>query len=59
LTERGVYDFEDIIEKYEVWILDHRYMVMYHEREARKQDIGQFEYVAVECAERGNDVYVS
>ena len=28
LAERGVYDFEDIIKKYEAWVLDHRYMVM-------------------------------
>jgi hypothetical protein len=59
LAERGVYDFEDIIEKYEGWVLDHRYMVMAHEREAWKEDAGQFEYVAVKCAKRGNDVYVS
>jgi hypothetical protein len=59
LAERGIYDFEDIIEKYEAWVLDHRYMVMAHEREVWKQDAGQFEYIAVKCAKRGNDVYVS
>jgi hypothetical protein len=37
LAERDVYDFEDIIEKYEAWVLDHRYMVMSHLREARKR----------------------
>lgn len=58
-AERGVYDFEDIIEKYEAWVLDHRYLVMTHQREAWKKDAGQFEYVAVKCAKRGNDVYVS
>ena len=56
LAERGVYDFEDIIEKYEAWVLDHRYMVMAHLREAWKKDAGQYEYVAVKCAKRGNDV---
>ncbi len=59
LAEKGVYDFEDIIEKYEAWVLDHRYMVMAHEREAWKEDAGKFEYVAVKCAKRGNDVYIS
>jgi hypothetical protein len=59
LTERGTYDFGDIVEKYESWVLDHRYMVMAHEKEAWKADAGQFEYVAVKCAKRGNDVYVS
>ncbi len=59
LAERGVYDFKDVIEKYDAWVLDHRYMVMTHEREAWKEDAGKFEYVAVKCAKRGNDVYVS
>jgi len=59
LAERGVFDFEDIIEKYEAWVLDHRYMVMVHEREKWLSDAGQYEYVAVKCAKRGNDVYVS
>jgi hypothetical protein len=59
LAEKGTYDFDDIVEKYESWVLDHRYMVMAHEKEAWKADAGQFEYVAVKCAKRGNDVYVS
>src|SRR4030067_1752645 len=59
LAEQSFYDFDDIIEKYEVWVLNHRYMVMAHEREAWKEEAGQFEYVAVKCAKRGNDVYVS
>ena len=59
LAERDVYDFEDIIEKYEAWVLDHRYMVMSHLREAWKTDAGEYEYLAVKCAKRGNDVYVS
>jgi hypothetical protein len=59
LAERSFYDYEDIIEKYEAWVNDHRYMVMAHEREAWKTDAGQYEYVAVKCAKRGNDVYVS
>jgi integrase len=59
LAESGVYDFEDIIEKYETWVLDHRYMVMAHLREDWLSDPGEYEYVAVKCAKRGNDVYVS
>jgi len=59
LAEIGVYDFEDIIEKYEAWVLDHRYMVMAHEREPWKEDSGKVEYIAVKCAKRGNDVYIS
>lgn len=39
LVEKGVYDFEDIIEKYEAWVLDNRYMVMVHEREAWKEEL--------------------
>jgi hypothetical protein len=59
LAERGTYDFNDIVEKYEAWVLDHKYMVMAHEREAWLPDAGQYEYVAVKCAKRGNEVYVS
>ena len=59
LAEKKIFDFEKIIEKYEAWVLDHRYMVMAHLREAWIQDAGQYEYVAVKCAKRGNDVYVS
>jgi hypothetical protein len=59
LAEKGIYDFEDIIEKYVAWVLDHRYMVMAHLREAWKTEAGQYKYVAVKCAKRGNDVYVS
>jgi hypothetical protein len=59
LAERGIYDSEDIVCKYESWVLDDRYMVMAHEREKWKQDAGKFEYVAVKCAKRGNDVYAS
>jgi hypothetical protein len=58
-TEKGIYDFDDIVEKYESWVNDSRYMVMTHEREAWKSDAGTYEYVAVKCAKRGNDVYVS
>jgi hypothetical protein len=59
LAEKGLYDFEDILEKYEAWVLDHRYMVMVHQREAWIEEPGEYEYVAVKCAKRGNDVYVS
>jgi hypothetical protein len=59
LTEKRTYDLNDIVEKYEAWVRDHRYMVMAHEREDWKEDAGKFEYVAVKCAKRGNDVYHS
>jgi hypothetical protein len=57
LAHRGTYDFEDIVEKYESWVLDNRYMVMAHEREKWLSGAGEFEYIAVKCAKRGNDVY--
>lgn len=59
LAERGTYDSNDIVEKYESWVLDHKYMVMVHEREAWLSEPRQHEYIAVKCAKRGNDVYVS
>lgn len=59
LANRGTYDFEDIVEKYESWVLDNRYMVMAHEREKWLSEPGEYEYIAVKCAKRGNDVYVS
>ena len=34
LAERGTFDFNDIVRKYESWVLDDRFMVMAHEREA-------------------------
>ena len=52
LAERGICDVEDVIEKYEAWVQDHRYMVMFHEREAWKQNAGQYEYVAVKCLKK-------
>jgi len=55
LAERGIYDFEDIIEKYEAWVLDHRYMVLTHLREVWKTNAYEFDYVAVKCAKRGYD----
>ncbi len=33
-THKGTYDAEDIIRKYEAWVLKDKYMVMAHEREA-------------------------
>ena len=59
LAEIGIYDFEDIIEKYETWVLDHRYMVLAHLREAWLKNWLEYDYVAVKCAKRGNDIYVS
>jgi hypothetical protein len=59
LAEKGTYDLDDIVEKYENWVLDDRYMVMVHQREQWLTDGGELEYVAVKCAKRGNDVYVS
>ena len=59
LAEKRIFNFDDIVRKYENWVLDNRYMVMVHEKEAWIKDAGQSEYVAVKCAKRGNDVYVS
>jgi hypothetical protein len=59
LAERGIYAKEDIVSKYEDWLLDDKYMVLCHEREDWVSDAGAYEYVAVKCAKRGNDVYLS
>ena len=59
LAQRGVFDSQDIIRKYESWVLEDKYMVMAHEREAWVSNAGECEYIAVKCAKRGNDVYVS
>jgi hypothetical protein len=59
LAEKGIFDKDDIVDKYEFWVLDSRYMVLAHEREKWLSEGGAFEYVAVKCAKRGNDVYVS
>ena len=59
LAERGIYSKEDIVSKYEAWLLDDKYMVLCHEREDWVSDAGMYEYVAVKCAKRGNDVYLS
>jgi hypothetical protein len=58
LAEHGIYAKEDIVSKYEAWLLDDRYMVLCHEREDWVSDAGVYEYVAVKCAKRGNDVYL-
>jgi hypothetical protein len=59
LAERGIYNSSDIVRKYESWVSEDRFMVMAHEREAWVSEAGKYEYVAVKCAKRGNDVYVS
>jgi hypothetical protein len=59
LAEKGIYDKDDIVDKYEAWVLENRYMILAHEREAWVSDAGEWEYIAVKCAKRGNDVYVS
>jgi hypothetical protein len=59
LAENGIYDFEDIVEKYEAWVRDHRYMVLAHLPEWWVTSALDYVYVAVKCAKRGNDVYVS
>jgi hypothetical protein len=59
LAEKGIFDIHDIVRKYESWVLEDRYMVMAHEREAWVSDAGEMEYIALKCAKRGNDVYVS
>jgi hypothetical protein len=59
LAQRGTFDFDDIVEKYESWVNDPRYMVLAHEGEAWLADGGAYDHVAVICAKRGNDVYTS
>ena len=59
LAQRGTFDSQDIVRKYESWVLEDTYMVMAHEREAWVSDAGECEYIAVKCAKRGNPVYVS
>jgi hypothetical protein len=59
VAEKGIYDPQDIVRKYEAWVNEDRYMVMAHEREAWVSDPGEWEHIAVKCAKRGNDVYVS
>jgi hypothetical protein len=59
LAEKGIYDKTDIENWYETWVLESRYMVMAHQREAWVSEAGEWEYIAVKCAKRGNDVYVS
>jgi len=58
LAEKGIFDVGDIVRQYESWVLENRYMVMAHEREAWVSDAGEWEYIAVKCSKRGNDVYV-
>ena len=59
LAEKGVYDFEEIVKKYEAWVLDHRYMILAHLPEVWVSKSLEYEYVAVKCAKRENDVYFS
>lgn len=58
LAQRGTYNQNQIVRKFEEWLLEDRYMILAHEREKWLNDDGEFEYVAVKCAKRGNDVYV-
>jgi len=57
ILEKGVYDIPDIVENFVKWIIEAKYMVMCHLRENWKTKGGEYEYVAVKCAKRGNDVY--
>jgi hypothetical protein len=59
LAEKGIFDIHDIVRKYESWVLEDKFMVMAHEREAWVSNAGKMEYIALKCAKRGNDVYVS
>jgi hypothetical protein len=58
ILEKGVYDIQDIVENFVKWVIEAKYMVMCHLREEWKKSGGEYEYVAVKCAKRGNDVYV-
>jgi hypothetical protein len=59
LAEKGIFDIHDIVRKYESWVLEDKFMVMAHEREVWVSNAGETEYIALKCAKRGNDVYVS
>jgi hypothetical protein len=59
LAEQGIYAKEEIVSAYEAWLLEDKYMVLCHEREDWVSNAGVYEYVAVKCAKRGNDVYLS
>ncbi len=59
LAKRGPFDDQDIVRKYESWVLEDKYMVMAHEREAWVSNPEEWEYIVVKCSKRGNDVYVS
>ena len=47
LVEKGIFDLSDIVRKYESWVLEDRYMVMAHEREAWVSDAGEMEYITL------------
>jgi hypothetical protein len=57
--KKRIFNSDDIVRKYEGWVNEHRYMIMAHEREKWVSEAGEWEYIAVKCAKRGNDVYVS
>jgi hypothetical protein len=59
LAQPGAFDSQDIVRKYESWVSEDKYMIMAHEREAWVSNPEEWEYVAVKCAKRCNDVYVS
>ena len=53
LAQKGIFDIAAIVQKYEAWVLEDRYMVMAHEREAWVCNAGKLEYIAVKCALAG------
>jgi hypothetical protein len=57
LAERGLYDKADIVNRFVKWEIEVKYMIMCHEKEDYRNLLGEYEYVAVKCAKRGNDVY--
>ena len=59
LAERGIYAKEDIVSAYVSWLLEVKYMILCHQREQWVSNAGDYEYVAVKYAKRGNDVYLS
>ena len=58
IAEKGVYDKEDIVQKFVAWEIEDKYMVMCHQKEAWLKEAGEYEYYALKCSKRGNDVYV-
>jgi hypothetical protein len=59
LANRGLFDAEEITDRYEAWVCKDTYMVMAHEKERWVDKECPMEYIGIKCAKRGNAVYLS